>query len=71
MQHFNFLIDSYPNILRRAFEPPQHEISSSFIQDMFLAEFSPKGCNQREIEEAVLMCWVQYLQHTECKYHYV
>ncbi len=69
VQNFNSLMDSYPALLRTAFEPPQHEISSSFIQDMFLAEFSPKGCNQREIEEAILMCWVQYLHHTECKYH--
>ena len=68
MQRFNYLMDSFPIVLRKAFEPPKYEISSELIQDMLLAEFSPKGCNQRTTEEAILMCWIQYLRHSESKY---
>ena len=68
MQWFNYLMDSFPIVLREAFEPPKYEISSELIQYMFLAEFSPKGCNQKKIEEAILMCWIQYLRHSESKY---
>ena len=65
IQKFNSLMESVPNAVRKAFEPPIQTISSDFIQDMYTALFSPTGSNKRVIEESIMMSWVRYLQYVE------
>ena len=56
IQKFNSLMDSYPQLLRKAFQPPQCKITSEYIQDLFVAGFSPMGSNKRPREEALWWC---------------
>jgi len=65
VQKFNSLMEAFPHVVRKAFTPPEQKISSDMLQDLFVPAFSPKGSNRREVEEAVVMCWLQYLQHVE------
>ena len=58
-------MELHPQILRKAFEPPEIKITSDFIQDLFAPVFSPIGSNKRATEEAVVMNWVYYLQSLE------
>ena len=62
IQKFNSLMESYPQLIRKAFQPPQQEITSEFIEDLFDAVLSPKGSNKRVVEEAIMMMWIHYLQ---------
>lgn len=66
-QKFNSLIETYPKLLRQAFEPVECNITSDFVQDLFCPIFFPEGSNQRVKEEAIIMAWIQYLQHLEGK----
>lgn len=65
MQKFSTLMEAFPEIVRKAFNPPERKISSSFIQDLFVPRLSPVGSNKREVEEAVLIIWIRYLQKLE------
>ena len=65
IQKFNSLMESVPQAVRKAFEPPIQEISSAFIHDMYTALYSPTGSNKRVIEESIMMSWVRYLQYVE------
>ena len=67
MQKFDSLLESAPKALRKAFEPPEQNVHSEFIQDMFPAIFSTTGSNRRVVEENIMMTWVQYLQHIDGK----
>ena len=54
-----------PITLRKVFRPPEIQITSEIIQDMFLPSLSAKGSNKRNVEEAIVMTWIQYLQSLE------
>ena len=43
----------------------QNPITADFIQDMFVADYSDRGSNNRVKEEAIMMNWVSYLQELE------
>ena len=58
IQKFNSLMESVPEAIRKAFEPPIKNISSGFIQDMHRVLFSPVGSNKRVLEESIMMSWV-------------
>lgn len=62
IQKFNSLMESYPQLLRKAFQPPQCKITSEYIQDLFVAGFSR---NKRPTEEAIMIMWIRYLQYLE------
>ena len=57
VQKFNSLMESFPQLLRGAFQP----LTSEMIQDLFVANFSPPGSNKRP----VFMMWIRYLEHCE------
>ena len=65
IQKFIILIQSYPALLRKVFEPEDGSITAEFIQDLFVPFFSLKGSNQRALEESLIMTWIQYLQCLE------
>ena len=69
IQRFDTLMESYPHLLRRAFEPFDQAVSSEYIQDLFVPEFSQKGSNQRKTEEAIMIMWICYLQYLEGESH--
>ena len=52
VQKFNLLMESNPQLIRKAFVIPDTKISSDFLQDLYIPIFSPKGSNRRVIEEA-------------------
>ena len=43
----------------------RHKLIANYFQDRFEPDFSPLGHSNRCLEEAVIMCWIQYLQHVE------
>ena len=65
LQKFDSLMESYPEAIRKAFQPSQCELTHEYIQDLFVAIFSPKGSNKRPVEEAIMMMWIRYLQYLE------
>ena len=65
IQKFIVLIQSYPALLRKVFEPEDGSITAEFIHDLFVPFFSLKGSNQRALEESLIMTWIQYLQCLE------
>ena len=65
VQKFNSLMESLPQLLRGAFQPSLQPLTSEMIQDLFVANFSPPGCNKRPVEEAIFMMWIRYLEHCE------
>ena len=65
IQKFSSLLQLHPNVIRRAFLPPNQHITAEFIQDMYVPVLSPKGSNRREGEEAIVMTWCHYLQRIE------
>ena len=65
VQKFDSLMELYPQLLRKAFQPSQCKITSEYIQDLFVAGFSPVGSNKRLVEEAIVMMWIHYLQYLE------
>ena len=60
LQTFSSLIETNPTVMRKAFQPPE-QITSTFIQDLFVPSLSQKGSNKWEKEEAIVMRWIQYL----------
>ena len=67
MQKFSCLMKSFPAAIRKAFEPPIKKITNAYIEDLFVADYSPVGSNKRVLEENILMTWVRYLQYVEGK----
>lgn len=65
VQKFNSLMECYPELLRKVFQPAVRPITSAMIQDLFVGNFSPVGSNSRAIEEALLMTWTRYLENIE------
>ena len=65
VQKFDSLMELYPQLLWKAFQPSQCKITSEYIQDLFVAGFSPVGSNKRLVEEAIMMMWIHYLQYLE------
>ena len=65
IQKFDALMESSPHVIRKCFQPPECHITSSYIQYLFKPEFSPRGSNKRETEEALVMAWIHYLQNLE------
>ena len=63
--NFNSLVCSYPDILKKVFQPPECEITRDYVQDLLVAAFSPNGSNDRTTEEAIIMMWVRYLKYLE------
>ena len=64
--HFDNLIESYPQIIKaEVFMPPLIPVTANYIQDKFQPDLSPLGSTKRHLEEAIIMCWIQYLQHVE------
>ena len=43
----------------------QQPITSEMVADLFVADFSPIGSNNRAVEETLLMMWIRYLEHIE------
>lgn len=65
IQKFDSLMESYPQLFRKAFQTPQCKIISKYIQDLFVTGFSPMGSNKRPTEEAMMIIWICYLQYLE------
>ena len=62
---FDKLIKNYPALIKTVFRPPATPLSANYIQDKFRPCFSPVGSTKHHKEEAIVMCWIQYLQHVE------
>ena len=58
IQKFSSLMESHPQTMRKAFEPPEIKVTSDFIQDLFVPTLSPNGSNKRAVEGAILMNWI-------------
>ena len=59
------IMECYPELLRKVFQPPVQPITSEMVADLFVADFSPIGSNNRAVEETLLMMWIRYLEHIE------
>ena len=59
----------YPEIMYKAFQPSDYQLTSIYVQDLFKPLFSPKGSNNRESEEAIVMSWILYLQNIKGMYN--
>ena len=68
VQKFDALMESFPQLLKKAFRPPLCKITGDYLQDLFVPVFSPVGHNKRPLEEAIVMMWVHYLQFVEGMY---
>ena len=71
IQKFNSLMESHPQAIRKAFEPSEIEVTSDFLQDLFVPVFSAQGSNKRGTEEALIMTWIRYLQSLEGRNLYI
>ena len=58
VQKFATLMEIYPQVIRTAFQPSQCEITSKYIQDLFVPALSPIGSNKRTVKEAIVMMWM-------------
>lgn len=47
------------------------QLTSSVLLELFNVDWSPEGSNQREIEEAVILNWTEYVRELESKYIYM
>ena len=62
---FDSLMNLYPDILKKAFQPPEIKITRDYVQDLFVPEFSLDGSNNKTTEEAIMIMWVRYLRYLE------
>lgn len=62
---FDELLKNHPEIIKKVFMPQEFEVTANYIQDTFMPNFSPLGTTNRHREEAIIMNWIQYLQHVE------
>ena len=61
--NFSQLIGANHNAVWYLFTSKGHRsLSTSFMQEIFLMQYSPDGSNSRTHEEAVIMNWFNYLQ---------
>ncbi len=60
------LIQRYPLAMRQLFiHDPTAKVTAQYLADLLKPALSPRGHNQREDEEAVILNWNNYLQDTE------
>lgn len=59
------LMDKHPHLFKELFLHSHKPVTADFIQDLFVAEYSDRGSNNRVKEEAIMMNWVSYLQELE------
>ena len=59
------LMDKHPHLFKELFLDSHRPITADFIQDLFVAEYSDHGSNNRVKEEVIMMNWVSYLQELE------
>ena len=59
------LMKSQPSLLKSLFVYQPQTITAGKIQDLLIPDYKPRGSNQREEEEAVVMNWNEYLQDLE------
>lgn len=62
------LMRSNPKTMRPLFVPGGPVLTTDSMFDLFRGVFSPKGSNQREIEESIIVMWSNYLQLIEGKH---
>lgn len=62
------LIRDNPNKFMQLFvhSVPQ-PLTTDHMLELFPPKYSPPGSNCREVEEAVIMLWIHFLQNIECK----
>jgi hypothetical protein len=63
---FDALITFHPELFRNVFETSQ-KITSDYIQDLFVPQFSPDQSNLTMHEESTMMLWISYLKHIASK----
>ena len=62
------LLHSYPALLRPLFAASHKpKLTADQVANTFVIQWSPRGSNQREIEEAVIFGWMEYLDGVKCK----
>ena len=64
------LVRSYPITMRKLFvhsEAEAHILTPDEMCDLFDPVLSPEGSNDREIEERVVMFWMQFIELIEGK----
>ena len=59
------LMDKHAHLFKELFLHSHKPITADFIQDLFVADYSDRGSNNRVKEEAIMMNWVSYLQESE------
>ena len=59
------LMDKHPHLFKEFFLHSRKPVTADFIQDLFVAEYSDRGSNNRVKEEAIMMNWVSYLPELE------
>lgn len=56
------LLHSYPTLFRPLFAASDKpKLTADRVSSTFIVQWSPRGCNQREAEEAVIFGWMEYL----------
>ena len=68
LQCLRFLevMHSYPTLLKPLFlNSGKPSITADYILQLFHVQWSPQGSNQRELEEAVILGWHEYIHDTE------
>ena len=56
------LLHSYPTLFRPLFAASDKpKLTADQVSSTFIVQWSPRGCNQREAEEAVIFGWMEYL----------
>ena len=58
------LVSKHP-ILCSLFEHSQSKLMAALVEDTFVPEFSPIGCNMRAKKEAVIMLFTELLHNIE------
>lgn len=67
---FGNLLRIYPDLFRNIFKPDLtvQPITADFIQDFFEVKYSPIGSNRCQVEENIIMHWINYLHDIEGMY---
>ena len=60
------VMHTYPTLLKPLFlNSGEPSITADYILQLFHVQWSPQGSNQRELEEAVILGWHEYIHDTE------
>lgn len=60
------LMKRHPLVIKKMFVyDGEGNVTAQYLSELFVPIFSPRGHNQREEEEAVVLKWRDYLQDTE------